>query len=638
MEPLGSEFVARSAPSYERTFWDPRADGKRGIVRTQRVQSFPTSMNIQDNCTLGLQQGLIEGAFLRDMERHGQRVTRPWAFKHFEMRPDLDAARPVEVQLMKMAPIVETTNEGGAPTYTVKETGEAKVIRTKYLIGCDGGRSGVRKNLEEEHGFEFNGDWVSTLWAALDVVIDESDFPDLRKIAAIHSANHGALYIFPREDNANGDPIVRCYTQVNRLGGEKSTETPQEARDKITKEQVMQAIREIAYPYKFNFKTVEWFTVYPIGQRLVNRYSLPSGQSRKGSPFPAHRVAICGDACHTHSPKAGQGMNTAVIDAQALAWRINLVEKGLAHADTLLSTYHDERYATGKQLIEFDAEYSALFSGEIPKSQPHLKDLSAEQLKSYFVQVQRRNAAFTTGAGVNYAENVLNHRDLGRLGLERGLIVGSLEAGVRLEPAWASRWCNSQPVRIIHEVQFDAPGGFRIYVCAGDLKRNKVHLDSLVRHLDSAGSFLNRYRPNHKAGRLAKGNYNQLPVALNTGFGGGFAKETNPFFHMLLIVRANRFRFELKDLEHLGPLRSMVYADDVEVGGERTGKEDGDDSVGGLHRRWGLDPEGGIVVCRPDGYVGAVFPLNRGEQGWNAIESYFAGFLQPSSGFSPARM
>jgi 2-polyprenyl-6-methoxyphenol hydroxylase-like FAD-dependent oxidoreductase len=136
MEPLGTEFVDRSAPSYERTFWDPRTDGQRGIVRTRRVQSFPTSMEIQDNCTLGLQQGLIEGAFLRDMERHGQRVTRPWGFERFTMRPDLDAERPVEVMLKKMSQVEESTNEGGAPTYVIKETGEHKTIRTKYLLGA----------------------------------------------------------------------------------------------------------------------------------------------------------------------------------------------------------------------------------------------------------------------------------------------------------------------------------------------------------------------------------------------------------------------------------------------------------------------------------------------------------------------
>lgn len=131
----------------------------------------------------------------------------------------------------------------------------------------------------------------------------ETDFPDVRKIAAIHSKNHGALYIFPRENNSKGEPIIRCYTQVNRLEGEKSKSSALEAREKVTSDMVMKAISEIAHPYKFNFKGVEWFTCYPIGQRLVSRYSLPAGKTADGKSFPGHRVFLAGDACHTHSPK-----------------------------------------------------------------------------------------------------------------------------------------------------------------------------------------------------------------------------------------------------------------------------------------------------------------------------------------------
>lgn len=143
--------------------------------------SFPTNMEIQDNCTLGLQQGLIEGGFLRDMERHGQRVTRPWGFREFHMTNDKQY--PVSVTLAKMAPVQETTNAAGAPmTAPMKPTGETKTLRTKYLIGCDGGRSSVRRVMEERHGVEMKGDWVDTLWAALDCVV-ETDFPDVRKVS-----------------------------------------------------------------------------------------------------------------------------------------------------------------------------------------------------------------------------------------------------------------------------------------------------------------------------------------------------------------------------------------------------------------------------------------------------------------------
>lgn len=620
MEPLGTEFVDRSAASYERTFWDPRSNGERGIERSRRVQSFPTSMEIQDNCTLGLQQGLIEGGYLRDMERHGQRVTRPWRFRDFVMTDD--PVYPVTVTLEKMQPVQETVNQGGAPTYTIKATGELKEIKTKYLVGCDGGRSPVRGVMERKHGVEMKGDWVDTLWAALDCIV-ETDFPDVRKIAAIHSKNHGALYIFPRENNEKGEPIIRCYTQVNRLEGEKSKVSALEAKDKVTSEMVMKAIQEIAYPYKFDFKGIEWFTCYPIGQRLVSQYSLPAGKEN-GIAFQGEHVFLAGDACHTHSPKAGQGMNTAIIDAQALSWRINLVEKGLADPKALLPTYHLERHATGKQLIEFDAEYAALFSGEIPKSQPELANMTEEQRKEHFIEVQRRNAGFTTGAGVFYKDNILNYRNASQLGAT--LSHTKLEAGVRLQPAWATRWISSMPVRIIHEIQFSAPGGFRLYVCAGDLQKNASKLQRLSSHLSSPSSFLQRYQPNARAHQLHMGPYHQKPDVLNSGLSKDYSTEVNPFFHLLLIVKTNRFNIELEDIANLGALRSMLYCDDVEAGGERVSDLDGDESVGGLHRKWGLQ-EGGVVVCRPDGYVGCVVGL----EDVDALEKYFKGFLQPNA-------
>ncbi|CEH14900.1 related to phenol 2-monooxygenase [Ceraceosorus bombacis] len=622
MEPLGSDFVARSAASYERTFWGPQPGNETVIARNKRVQSFPTNMEIEDNCTLGLQQGLIECGFLKDMERHGLRVTRPWRFRNFEMTDDRQ--RPVTVTLEKTRGVVQTKNAAGQPDFSITGTGQLKSLRTKYLVGCDGGRSGVRKNMETEHGVVFeSAGIIDTLWSALDCVV-ETNFPDVRKIATIHSKAHGALYIFPREDNEAGEPIIRCYTQVNRLGGKKSGESAFEAKDKVTSNMVMEAIQKIAHPYRFDFKTVEWFTCYPIGQRLVSRYSLPAGSTANGSAFSPHHVFLVGDACHTHSPKAGQGMNTAIIDAQALAWRINLVEKGLAEHDALLSTYHSERWATGNQLITFDAEYAALFSGEIPASKPELGKLNESELEEYFVKVQRRNAAFTTGAGVTYSDNALNFRDARPLGVRN--ISHRLEAGARLQPAWATRFINSQAVRIIHEIQYTAPGGFRLYVLAGDPQRNRARLHAFIKHLQSSQSFLQRFVPK-KRRDLAQGAYHQRPRALNTGLFNGLSHEANPFFHLLLIMRQSRFDFELTDLDHLGPLRALVYADDVEQGGDLQRGEDGAATVGGLHRKW-LGPQtedsGAVVVVRPDGYVGAVLGLDQAP----AIETYFDGFLR----------
>jgi hypothetical protein len=147
-------------------------------------------------------------------------------------------------------------------------------------------------------------------------------------------------------------------------------------------------------------------------------------------------------------------------------------------------------------------------------------------------------------------------------------------------------------------------------------------LQRLAKHLSSARSFLNQYQPNTRAHQLKWGPYHQKPDVLNSGLTKAYSTEVNPFFHLLLIVKDNRFNVELEDFKDLGALRSMLYCDDVEAGGQRMSNQDGDESVGGLHRKWGLD-QGGIVVCRPDGYVGCVVGL----EDFAALETYFQGFL-----------
>lgn len=83
------------------------------------------------------------------MEAHNARVVRPWSFKSFKLVPD-DTEYPVHVTLQH-----------------AKEQA-TRVVRAKYLVGCDGGRSSVREFLVKHHAFEFKGEWIDTLWGAID--------------------------------------------------------------------------------------------------------------------------------------------------------------------------------------------------------------------------------------------------------------------------------------------------------------------------------------------------------------------------------------------------------------------------------------------------------------------------------------
>ena len=195
-------------------------------------------------------------------------MTRGWRFKSVV---EGNSGQGVEVQVVKWDGMTE---------------GETKKVKAKYLVGCDGGRSSVRAFLEVHHGVRMNGDWADTLWGAIDAVV-KSDFPDLRKIgmfsifigltplltprhlAAIHSPSHGAMYIFPREHSATtGQPLVRLYTQLNKSPSlaHLTKLGPREGKGRVTKEDIMQADKDIIKPWKLEFERVEWWTAYPIGE------------------------------------------------------------------------------------------------------------------------------------------------------------------------------------------------------------------------------------------------------------------------------------------------------------------------------------------------------------------------------------
>ena len=131
-------------------------------------------------------------------------------------------------------------------------------------------------------------------------VIPITDFPDIRMRCAIHSPNSGSLMVIPRENK-----LVRLYIQLtttDKLGGAKVD------RSKINPEVILASAQRIIHPYKLTYRYCDWWTAYQIGQRVGDNFSL------------RERVFLAGDAVHTHSPKAGQGMNVSMQDTYNLGW------------------------------------------------------------------------------------------------------------------------------------------------------------------------------------------------------------------------------------------------------------------------------------------------------------------------------
>src|SRR5690606_12159072 len=153
-------------------------------------------------------------------------------------------------------------------------------------------------------------------------------------------------------------------------------------------------------PYAFEAKEVAWWSVYEIGQRLTDRFDdVPEAEATTRDP----RVFIAGDACHTHSPKAGQGMNVSMQDAFNLGWKLASVLRGRC-APRLLRTYSAERQAIAKELIDFDREWAALLSAPRKASAgAEGEGVDPADVQSYFVMSGR----YTAGTATRYRPSLL---------------------------------------------------------------------------------------------------------------------------------------------------------------------------------------------------------------------------------------
>jgi hypothetical protein len=318
-----------------------------------------------------------------------------------------------------------------------------------------------------------------------------------------------------------------------------------------------------------------------------------------------------------------------MLDMYSLAWKINLVEKGVGKRDIILPTYEQERRSIAQELLKFDAEYSRLFSGRSPQSDQLTADLNAAHKSANAVDAERfiatfkKNAFFTSGCGAIYFANPFNALPDSEIvkSSSRGKAFNpegcKLIAGQRLLPGKAIRCEDANQIRIQQEVKMN--GAFRIHVLAGQLDKTLPNLKAFGQYIDSSDSFYNRHRP-------AKGVYSSIVDSIANGDVANTntisAHQANPFFTFLTIISTHYYNWEVADLPSpFSSYRSQVYSDSLF---DRRVAEVG--KQGAIHKKYGIkEDQGAIVVVRPDGYVGAVVSLN--EDGWLALADYFEAFL-----------
>lgn len=313
-------------------------------------------------------------------------------------------------------------------------------------------------------------------------------------------------------------------------------------------------------------------------------------------------------------------MNTAFLDAQNLAWKIHHVESGFADR-SILQSYEAERKLVAENLLNFDAKYAKLFSERPPAAKE--VQAASEQGKSTgaeeneFIKMFKESCEFTSGYGVAYDPNNLNwspsHPAQSGLIHPKGI---KLHTGRIMIPANVTRVVDANVVHLEQEIPVN--GSFRIYVFAGKPALTSKALKDFSTNLEKKNSFYSSYkRPD-----ICSVSYHE---------------RHNPhsmFYTICTIFASNRSDIEISREvpDTLARYRDHVYADDI---WDRRVP----DAKAAAHAKMGLDGEiGGVVIVRPDGYVGIVVALAEGNETVDALNQYFGAFCTKKLGETRAQL
>ena len=535
----------------ETSFWRPDEARRENIVRSDRIQD--TEDGLSDFPHVILNQARVHDFYLDVMRRSPARLEPDYSRRLADLQVAPDGDHPVTASFERLDPAHE---------------GRMETVRARYVVGCDGARSGVRRAL----GLTLHGDSANQAWGVMDVLA-VTDFPDIRLKTAIQS-REGSMLIIPRE----GGYLVRLYIELDKL-----SENERVTSRNITIDRLIAAAQRVLHPYALDVKEVAWWSVYEIGQRLCDRFDDAPERGEERLP----RVFIAGDACHTHSPKAGQGMNVSMQDAFNLGWKLASVIRGRS-SPRLLRTYSDERRAIAGELIDFDRKFAKMFSAT-PKDPADAggDGVDPAEFQSYFVKQGR----FTAGTATHYppsvvcAEPAFQH-------LAEGLVIG-----MRFHSAPVVRLADARPAHLGHAVKAD--GRWRLFAFAD--AENPASPASRLRALcdflaEAPGSPVRKFTP-------AGADIDSV-IDVRAVFQQGHRALGLEDMPALLLPRKGRYG--LIDYE-------KMFCPDPKGG-----------DVFDLRR---IDRnEGCMVVVRPDQYVANVLPLDA----YAELEMFFDGFMIPA--------
>lgn len=209
-------------------------------------------------------------------------------------------------------------------THVDVELADGGLIRAPYLVGCDGGRSVVRKTA----GIDFPG-WEPTV----SYLIFEASLP-----------NEPALGLRHGERGVHGLGRLEDSDRIRGVVTEERLETG------IATESQLSDALIAAYGADFGLRDISWLSRF-------------TDAARQAASYRKARVLVAGDAAHVHSPVGGQGLNIGLQDAVNLGWKLAQVVKGET-PDSLLDSYHAERHPAGAALLQHTLALTALNRGD----------------------------------------------------------------------------------------------------------------------------------------------------------------------------------------------------------------------------------------------------------------------------------
>ncbi|MGN8551437.1 UNVERIFIED_CONTAM: FAD-dependent monooxygenase [Microbacterium sp. SLM126] len=523
-------------------FWGPDPENPRDIVRTARTEDY--AFKISEFPHLIVNQARVLDYFAEAAAHGPGRIAPDYGIEFVGLTVHDAGEYPVEVRLRHTAG---------------ERAGEERTVRAKYVAGCDGARSGVREAIGRTHV----GDFAAHAWGVMDVLVN-TDFPDWRTKCAINSTAGNILHI-PRE----GGYLSRMYIDLGEVAeddGHRVRRTPIE--------EIIRRANEILHPYSIDVKQVAWHSVYEVGHRVTDRFD-------DGDDGRAPHVFLTGDACHTHSAKAGQGMNVSMQDGFNLGWKLGHVLTGLA-PESLLETYSAERQPVAQQLIDFDREWSSLMA----RKPEEISD--PQELATFYLGTAEFPSGFMTQYGPSMVVTDAAHQAL----------AAGFPLGKRFKSVEVVRVCDGNVVHLGHHAKAD--GRWRVYAFADAAPAGED--SALAAWADWASSPAS-------------------PFARHTPPGA----DVDAVFDVKAIYQQ---RYEDVDLTAVpdvfvprtGPLGLMDWEKVYAAAPSAWSTDD-------IFRERELSRDGVVVVVRPDQYVAAVLPLTATDE----LSAFFAGALTDQS-------